>query len=464
MGRLRNQIKYMSEESEELKSKTREHSELAEKKLRFCTKQSEQSRTVDETQVTITYSQDLPTNVHNFFKNTNGLMKALLFQYIAEISQPTQNNKIQINLNFNPKINTVDVKVQSPQENVVFRNIRIPQQLREICPFVAGQTPVEQTYKAITGSPLLGKCVLGQGYVQTFDKKTYSYQVDECDHLLSSDCSGNTDHGIFAKEVNGQKHVTTYEGKTKIEVRPSEAYSQQVEKFTIVVDGQEVPLKKNEKIILSSRSPLDQVTAYWSNDNVVEINTPHNRVQHQGKTVIVEEKSFADGSHCGLRGDYNQDKRADLKSPQGCVFKSRTLFGKSYRSKSDECRPLSQRTQEQIREEEERCIKFNIKKTDIKKVFENEEHRNSKTIKRHSYIYQEDKICISQEPVIQCSHDSIPEEMRQKTVSYVCLPEGRVAKLYAERIERGESPQELKHQPVAFKAEMEQPLSCRNQI
>merc|ERR1712126_644971 len=143
-----------------------------------------------------------------------------------------------------------------------------------------------------------------------------------------------------------------------------------VEKFTIEVDGQEVPLKKHEKVTLISKSPLEQVTAYWSNDNVVEIDTPHNRVQHQGKTVIVEEKSSAGGSHCGLCGDYNQDKRADLKSPQGCVFKSRTLFGKSYRSKSDECRPLSQRTQEQIREEEERCIKFNIKKTDIKKVFE----------------------------------------------------------------------------------------------
>merc|ERR1712126_750062 len=117
-----------------------------------------------------------------------------------------------------------------------------------------------------------------------------------------------------------------------------------VEKFTIEVDGQEVPLKKHEKITLSSQSPLEQVTAYWSNDNVVEIDTPHNRVKHQGKTVIVEEKSSADGSHCGLCGDYNQDKRADLKSPQGCVFKSRTLFGKSYRSKSDECRPLSQRT------------------------------------------------------------------------------------------------------------------------
>merc|ERR1712048_1357114 len=191
----------------------------------------------------ITYSQDLPRSVYNSAKSANGVMKALLLQYISEISQPSQNNKIQINLNFNAQIKTVD-------------------------------------------------------------QKTYSHQVDECDHLLSSDCSERTDHGIFAKEVNGQKHVTIYEGKTKIEVRPSEAYSQQVEKFTIVVDGQEVPLKKNEKIILSSRSPLDQVTAYWSNDNVVEINTPHNRVQHQGKTVIVEEKTSADGSHCGLCGDY----------------------------------------------------------------------------------------------------------------------------------------------------------------
>merc|ERR1712025_1065473 len=279
--RLRNQMKYLTEESAEKNFKTKEHSEWVEKQLRFCSKKSEQSRTIDETQITITYSQDLPRSVYNYAKSANGVMKALLLQYISEISQPSQNNKIQINLNFHPKINTVDVKVQSPEENILLRNIRVPQQLKEICPFVAGQNPIEQTYKALTGSPLLGKCVLGQGYVQTFDKKTYSYQLDECDHLLSSDCSERTDHGIFAKEVNGQKHVTIYEGRTKIEIRPSEAYSQQVEKFTIVVDGQEVPLKKNEKIILSSRSPLNQVTAYWSNDNVVEINTPHNRVQHQ---------------------------------------------------------------------------------------------------------------------------------------------------------------------------------------
>merc|ERR1711910_76136 len=73
---------------------------------------------------------------------------------------------------------------------------------------------------------------------------------------------------------------------------------------------------------------------------------------------------------------------------------------------------------------------------------------------------EEDKICISQDPVLYCSNGSVAKDIRKKSIKYVCLPERRVAKLYEARIQRGESPQELKHQPVAFTAEMEQPVSC----
>merc|ERR1711881_687790 len=90
-------------------------------------------------------------------------------------------------------------------------------QLYGVLPFVAGQSPVEQSYKALTGEYLLAKCVVGQGYVQTFDKKTYSYQIDECDHLTASDCSGDNDHAVMVltKEVNGMKHITILVGKNK---------------------------------------------------------------------------------------------------------------------------------------------------------------------------------------------------------------------------------------------------------
>merc|ERR1719300_189993 len=48
------------------------------------------------------------------------------------------------------------------------------------------------------------------------------------------------------------------------------------------------------------------------------------------------------------------------------------------------------------------CVKFEIKKTKTRSVFESE-MRDSKSIMKHSIIYKDDKICFSQDPVIKCS-------------------------------------------------------------
>merc|ERR1711936_733994 len=361
------------------------------------------------------------------------------------------------------KTNSVSLEVQSPLDTVYFKNVRIPTEMKEIVPLVARKNSVEQTYKALTGTSLLAKCVLGQGYVHSFDKRSYSYQIDECDHMIASDCSKDFNHAILAKEVNGHKHVTIFEGKTKIELRPAQAYQNYVEDWSLEVDGKKVSLNKNEKKIMKINSPLSletECTVYWHSDNVVEVNTPHSRITHKGKTVSVEEKSLmADGSHCGLCGDYNMDLRADVKSPKGCVFTSNSLAARSYRVKSDQCKPLSKTVSDKIKSEEEKCVKYITKNTEVSTIW-----KISKTDvyseRKHSFIYKEDKICISQDPVLYCSNGSVAKDIRKKSIKYVCLPEGRVAKLYEARIQRGESPQELKHQPVAFTAEMEQPVSC----
>merc|ERR1712135_156924 len=438
-----------------------ENDESVEMKLKYCSKKSLQSRAIDQTQITITTSQELPSPVYQWAKTLNTATKAVLFQYLNEVTEPTiQQNKVQVRLNFDQRLNTITLKVQSPQDNVVFRNIRVPASMQNVLPLVAGQNPIEHTYKALYGKAYYPKCVVGQGYVQTFDKKTYSYQVDECDHLITSDCSQNHQHAVLAKEVNGLKHVTIYQGQAQIELRPAQAYSNQVDNWKLSVNGQQVQLRKNEKITLKSSSALEQITAYWTNDNTVVINTPQVRLVHQGKTVTLEVNNTPNGSQCGLCGDYNMDKRTDVLSSKGCIMSSVKLAVHTYRSKSEQCRPISEKTLSQIRTEEERCVKFETKETKVKSVFNSELH-DSRSIKKHSYIYKDDKICISQIPLVQCSINSMPREMRKKTVNFVCLPEGRVAKLYAERIERGEILQELKHQPVAFKAEMDQPVSCK---
>merc|ERR1711881_387178 len=117
--------------------------------------------------------------------------------------------------------------------------------------------------------------------VQTFDKKTYSYQIDESDHLTASDCSGDNDHAVMVltKEVNGMKHITILGGQNKIQV-----YTNQDQQYTITVNGEEKQLVKNKKISLSSDKTI---SAYLTEDKTVVISSPSSRITHSGKTVEI---------------------------------------------------------------------------------------------------------------------------------------------------------------------------------
>ena len=180
---------------------------------------------------------------------------------------------------------------------------------------------------------------------------------------------------------------------------------------------------------------------------------------YNGKEAKVEDKNLlADGSHCGLCGDYNRNLVAEIKSPKGCIYSSPYAAALSYRSKKGMCE-LSQEQQELINSEEAKCIKYKTEKTPVSSLYKSIQ-QNSHAIKKHSVIYQGDKLCVSQEPVIQCTTGRFPKAVTHKSIKFVCLPEGRVSKLYAERIERGESPQELRQQPVSFETKMAQPISC----
>merc|ERR1712025_1249607 len=223
----------------EIEKKTRlekKHSISALKKFESCERKMDQSSALDQTDITVTYSRTLPAEVYSHTKTLNTLVKVALFPYVYQVSEPSQTSQTLINLKFDQKTNTVSMELESPIDTVYFKNVRLPAEMREIIPLVARKSPVEQTYKALTGTSLLTKCVLGQGYVQTYDKKAYSYQID-------------------------------------------------VEDWTLEVDGKKVSLNKNEE-----RTLENECTVYWHSDNVVEINTPHARITHKGRTVSVEEK------------------------------------------------------------------------------------------------------------------------------------------------------------------------------
>merc|ERR1711931_34542 len=212
----------IQEDEEKYRQLEEQHTEAARQKLKYCSKKVEQSKSLDYTEFDVTYSSQLPREVYRWAKRTNMGVKAALYQYISYIGEDANQNKITVKLNINQQLNSLSMTVASPEDTTRYTNIRLPYQLTGMIPLVAGKNPAEQGYKALTGQSLMSQCVVGEGYVQTFDQKTFSYQLDECDHVVASDCSGDSDHSVMAKEVNGMKHITILSGQTKIQLSPAQ--------------------------------------------------------------------------------------------------------------------------------------------------------------------------------------------------------------------------------------------------
>merc|ERR1712002_395223 len=352
--KLRKQMKHMTGAHQKNKLQQKFAHILAEQ-VRSCNINTDQAYALDQAVIEVTTSETLPTFVYTVGRFVDSGLKAVLFPYIAALPgiPVVPANKVVLKLDFNQKLNTVSMHVQSPIDSMVFKNIRLPVELKSIFPLIAKRSPIEQSYEAITGSPLFGKCILGQGFVQTFDKKTYGYQLDTCDHIITSDCSKEFNHAVLAKEVNGQKHITVYYMMSKISL------IQSLSSYKLEVDGQELSLIKNKMMYIPSKDLLSTFSVYWSSDNSIILETPAVRVTlSNDKEAKVEDKNLlADGPHCGLCGDYNRHLIAEIKSPKGCVYSSPYAAALSYRSKIGMCE-LSQEQQEVINTEEVKCIKY----------------------------------------------------------------------------------------------------------
>merc|ERR1719250_446913 len=121
--------------------------------------------------------------------------------------------------------------------------------------------------------------------------------------------------------------------KSKISLIPS------VSSYKLEVDGQEISLIKNKMMFISSKDLLSTFSVFWSSDSSIILETPAVRVTlYNGKDAKVEDKNLlADGSQCGLCGDYNRNQVAEITSAKGCVYSSPYASALSYRSRKGMC-------------------------------------------------------------------------------------------------------------------------------
>merc|ERR1712180_260017 len=155
---------------------------MVEEKEEYCTRYVEELSTLDKVKFRIE-STPMPSYVRKYTRVLDSAVKTVLLPYMSRIEEG--NNK--------------------EHEAIDYHNIRLPEELRGLVPLRSTVKPHEQIIKSVIGSSVYEKCSIGDGVVKTFDNKTYSYELDDCYHVLSSDCSKSHSHAILGKVVDGKE-------------------------------------------------------------------------------------------------------------------------------------------------------------------------------------------------------------------------------------------------------------------
>merc|ERR1711970_241077 len=441
-----------------------ELAQMRKKKMFFCAEKIWEATTLDKVEVDITTSPTLPVHFFTFAKYLDAGMKAFLMEYLhgLPIVRNTVDTNVKLVIFFKRWLGALNMKVVSPMDLTEFKNIRLPFWMKKILPITFSRTLIEQFYTGLTGTRLFPKCVVFPGQIMTFDKKTYSYDLDDCNHIVASDCLKKT-HAVLAKKKDGVAVITIFHGETKIMLaEPALKYLTRGVNFVVMVNGERkevVPMETGTWEVIWARNGRHAYYIHWSKFNKVIVDTPAHRVAYNGKELTVEDKFLVRLPHCGLCGDNNMDKRKDLKSPGMCVYRSFLAFAHSYRIKDTMCVTKILPEHERIlKEEKTMCAQRKARV--IPKMGVMTELVKEPVLK-HLILHQANRICISKMRMPQCLYNFVAKTLKKMTVEFVCVAATHPHfKTWFRMIERKEEIIALKTMVKTFAVEMEVAGTC----
>ena len=317
--------------------------------------------------------------------------KALLWPYIKHdetsvsgVSHFGQNREVLVRVHLDSFTNTFDLAVIRPEERVTFRHIP------NTCPYISKfnilVNPVCPTCSVFFPSllatrpckpsvnTLLGQsmpvCRMEKNWMTTFDNKSMPLKLDNCFHLVSGDCSSQYQFGVLSRSVgqSQNKEIKVYLNKTEIIMTPSQSYSKYSREVRIIVNGTEVHLEKDSYKTIRDSSRTIVIELYKTKDSVIEFRAPlfHVELRFNGERLDVETSPLMKNKLCGICGDYNNQRLADVSGPKKCIYSKPEIQIASYRINSPHCSVLEGSIKEKLETETQKCAKYTEIPTEVR--------------------------------------------------------------------------------------------------
>jgi len=399
------------------------------KLVNVCEFTRHQAASIDELKTEV----QMPRSMYKYptLLKVGQYVKAL---FVAQLSETESQNQSESLLKIRANVSRVGDEAQLEAEifgrKYSIKNIRMPWILKGVFPTSLRNPLSYNIMQKLTRHQIPASCRVEPQYISTFDNKTYSYQLNDCYHLLFKDCSKQIPVAVLAKNTQGQqKQVKILAGPSDIIITPELKiqliFNGQKEQVEIQAGQTKTWKAMNGKVVL-------QIKKYQ--DNVILVNAIQESlwVLFDGQRVEVSGSYMLRSRACGLCGDLNGENTADLKTPQQCVMSRPKYAAYSYMIE-ESCQGIPSQDRPEYQREKSECIKKEYIPTPLReltRVVASQATQVTKPMLLQHLVFKQPKsglTCLSVQRLRVCSkvnknesQEPRPVKVQPRRVQYVC--------------------------------------------
>merc|ERR1712198_805965 len=443
---------------------------------------------------------NMPKNFGIVEKTILDVITAYLWPYYtpsaSTLSQPPPHgpphlmetsSRSTVELTFAQTIPALNMKIVTPRETLVFKNIRIVYPLDLFFPLTAVKNNAVLGVSQVTsGSVLASSSAVSKmcrinanthSLIQ-FNGKTIALPEKVTNGhslMVAHDASTYRRFMVLVTPIASQNLLKTHIllKQNEIEIIPSGSSP------IVTVNSKkiELPVGKEVKItgILGTNTNAIIATLLRTTDGVVVIKAPRfllEEVATNGKQIQIIPSPLLKNKVAGLCGSFHKtlsstgSHGATSTGSLSCVYSKPELEVASWTvpkvgsGSGSGSISIPAPLMSELKKESQQCAKVTLNPTKVAKAYKSATGKC--TLLRHLSIQRGVKMCFSKVPITQCgpSCKSQDSKMTEKTVEFTCMPAGRQADLYLKKVNQGKLIPEFKNLETSFSSQMPQPSHC----
>jgi hypothetical protein len=386
----------------------------------------------------IQYTQNIPVWFQNVTYKMEDYLKAYLYTYMEHNRFPENEllnqQMMKIHFKMTPNKEFITLKINKPNAAIEFRNIKLTPWAKNFLPFTATQSLLENIKDRTFHLYSEQSCQIEGNWVSTFDNVTYSFGEEiatGCQHLLAKDCTGKYPLAVLVSDIHTQRKTVTVllGGKTKVIITPSNSFmGLRKGQYKVTVNGEivgEFPKVIRHPVSNELIAILEQM-----NNGGIQLRSRRVKVATDGSRVVV----YGNGNDlknkvCGICGNNDGEKSAELRSPKNCPLSNGSLLIASYAFDSlnqehrGQCK-VKPELRQRIEKENADCTRTHTIQQ-LKEINSDDEYMNVGDDKcnvrqRITKRFPGVGICQSERPVLQCGPGCYAKDTIEKEVEFKC--------------------------------------------